>query len=101
MGGASEEEGDYRVGGDPPWGVSDLSHILGAPALASNTGKTRPLGWLVGGLVGLTGELWEAWTPPLRSAQMLAFTRNRVERADGNCTGHWLVPVAASMCTPA
>ena len=45
QGGESEEKGDY-MDGNPPWGVSSLSHILGAPDLASNKRKTSPLGWL-------------------------------------------------------
>ena len=47
LGGDSEDEGDY-MGGDPPWGVSGLSHILGASALGSDTRKMSPLGRLEG-----------------------------------------------------
>ena len=47
LGGGSEEKGGY-VGRDPPWGVSSLSHLLGAPALGSYTGKMSPLRWLAG-----------------------------------------------------
>ena len=47
LGGHSEEKGDY-MGGEPPWGMSGLSHILGTPVLGSSRGKTSPLGWLEG-----------------------------------------------------
>lgn len=42
-----EEEGDYMVR-DPPWTMSRLSHILGAPGLGSDIGKTSPLASLKG-----------------------------------------------------
>ena len=42
LGGDSEEKGDYGSG-DPPWRVSSSSHILMAPVLMSNTGKTSSL----------------------------------------------------------
>ena len=45
LGGDSEEKGDY-TSRYPPWGVSGLSNILGAPALGSDTGKTSPHDWL-------------------------------------------------------
>ena len=45
--GDSEEEGDY-TGENSPWGVSSSSHILGPPALGSDTGEMSPLGWLEG-----------------------------------------------------
>lgn len=51
----SEEKGDY-MGLDHLWGVSCLSHILGAP----NPGvrhKEDKIPWLVGGLLKLTGGL--------------------------------------------
>ena len=41
-----------------------------------------PLG-LHGGPVGPTGELWNAWTSPVRSTRMLACSRSGAERADG------------------
>ena len=61
--GDTEEKRDY-IGGDPPWGVSSSSHRLGISLLGSNTGETGP--WLAGGLLGLTGGVWEAWTPFVR-----------------------------------
>ena len=45
LAGDKEEEGDY-TGGDIPWVVSGLSHILGAPGLASETRKMSPLSCL-------------------------------------------------------
>ena len=42
LGGNLQEEGDY-TGRDSPWGVSSLSHILGTPALGSDTGKMSTL----------------------------------------------------------
>ena len=46
---------------------------------------------LFGGLGELTGGLWEAWTPFMRSAYSLAYFQNRAERVDWNCMGGWLV----------
>ena len=43
--GDSEEKGDYPVR-DRHWGVSSWSHILGTPALGSDTRKMGSLGWL-------------------------------------------------------
>ena len=43
------------------------------------------LPWLVGGPVGLTGELWEACTPLLRSLHMLVCSWVRAERVDVSC----------------
>lgn len=43
----SEDKEEYK-GGDPPWGVSILSHILGIPVLGSDIRKMSPLGWLEG-----------------------------------------------------
>ena len=37
--------GGYHGLRDPPWGARILSHILGTPALGSNTRKTIPLSW--------------------------------------------------------
>ena len=57
------------MGGSPPRGVSGLSHILGTANCSPEVWhqeKDKSL-WLVGGLVGLTGWLWEAWTLLLRS----------------------------------
>ena len=43
------------MGGDPPWGVSILSYILGAPALRSSMERCTPLaGWRVNGTNGKT-----------------------------------------------
>ena len=70
----SEEKGDY-MGGDLPWGVSSLRHILGAPDLRSDKGKMtlpHPCLWLVGGPVGLIRRLWETWTLLMRHTKMLA-----------------------------
>lgn len=36
--------GHHRLG-NPPWGGRSLSHILGTPALESNTGKINHLSW--------------------------------------------------------
>lgn len=47
LGGDSEEKG-YYTSGDPSWGVSGLSHIVGSPALGPYTGNMRHLGWLEG-----------------------------------------------------
>lgn len=78
------------MGGDPPWGVSDLSHILSASVFASNTGKMSPLSSLVSGPVELTKEIWESWTSHMRSSGMSAFTQNKMERVDQNCTRCWI-----------
>ena len=45
LGGDSEEVGGYR-GGGPPLEMRGLSHMLGVPALGSNTRKTSLLSWL-------------------------------------------------------
>lgn len=45
LGRDSEEKREY-MGGDLPWGVSDLSHRLGAPVLGSYTGEMSLLGLL-------------------------------------------------------
>ena len=37
---------------------------------------------LVETLVGLTGGLWEAWTPLMRSMHTLAYSPNGEEKAD-------------------
>ena len=47
LGGNSEEKGGY-TDGDPPLGVSNLSHILGAPGMESNSEKMSPLDCLEG-----------------------------------------------------
>lgn len=41
LGGDTEEKG-YYIGGDPLWGISIPSHLLGSPVLGSNTGKIVP-----------------------------------------------------------
>lgn len=46
--------------GDLSWGVSSKSHRWSIPGLESYRGDEPP--WLLGGLLGLTGGLWEAWT---------------------------------------
>ena len=42
QGGDSEEKEDFK-GRGTPWGVNDLSYILDALVLQSNTGKTNTL----------------------------------------------------------
>lgn len=42
QGGDSEEKEDFK-GRGTPWGVNDLSYILEAPVLWSDTGKTNAL----------------------------------------------------------
>lgn len=86
--GVSEEKGDYRDR-DSPWGVNGSSYILQARVLRSGPVKTSSL-W---GLGGLTWGLWEAQTPSTWEECMyaLTFSWSRVERADWNCTGGWLV----------
>lgn len=43
LGGDSGEKGHY-ADRDPPWGLSGLSHIWGAPALESYIGTIGPFG---------------------------------------------------------
>ena len=75
LGGDSEEKEDY-TDGDLPLGVSNVT-----------TGQA-PQPWgrtvirLVGGPVGITGELWEAWMLLVRSVNMLAYTQNTEESID-------------------
>ena len=38
--------------------------------------------WLVKGHLGVTGELWEAWTSLIRSLHMLACPQGEAERQD-------------------
>ena len=47
LGRDSKEKRDHK-GRHPPWGVSNLHHILGSPGLGSDKGQNCPLG---GGLL--------------------------------------------------
>ena len=71
----SKEKGDYR-GRDPPWGVSG-----GCPSLGVQQKEDKPP-WLFGGLLGLKGELWKAWTALVKSRQRFAYSQSRAERVD-------------------
>ena len=65
QGGDSEGKADY-MGRDPPWGVEGFKPHIGCPSPGvQHRGDKLP--WLVGGPVGLTGGLWEAWTLLRRS----------------------------------
>ena len=61
------------MGGDPPWQVSGLNHMLGSLSLGSDKGRQAPC--LVGGPVRQIGRLWEDWTQLGRSAQRLLGTK--------------------------
>lgn len=77
LGEDSEEEGDY-MGWDPPWGGSSLSHILATSALGEWVWLQEDESiWLAGRLVGLTGRLWEAWLPPVRTVYKLACSQKQ------------------------
>ena len=76
------------MGRDPPWGVSSLSHTLEALALETYAGKMFPPS-LVGRPMGLIGGLWEAWTMLMTNTHMFAYSQDRAERADWNCSGFW------------
>ena len=63
LGGNQGEKGACP-GDDMIWGVSGLSqHWMPSPWVLTK-GKWAP--WPVGGPVGRTGELWEAWTSPVK-----------------------------------
>ena len=79
LGGDSEEKGDY-TGRYPPWGISSLSHTLGAQVLGTDTRKMSP--WLIGGLVVLTEGLWETWSPFMRNTYKLDCSQSKAERED-------------------
>ena len=55
--------------------------------------------WLVGRPLGLIGELWEAWTPLLRSMQTLTCPQVRAERRLGYSSLRF--PTTVSMHVPA
>ena len=78
--GDSEEKGDH-VSSNPPWGVHGLSNNIGCPSLGvwHREGKSPQL---VGEPLGLTGGLWEAWTPPTRTVCPLAHSQGTAEGAD-------------------
>ena len=75
LGRDSEEKRGHK-GRHPPWGVSNLCHLLGSQAWGLTKGRPAP--W-VEGCWG--GGLWEAWTEPAKRVHALACPQGRVERA--------------------
>ena len=76
LGGDSEEKEDY-TGGCPHWGVSGINHRLDTSVLGSYEEETSPL---IGGALGQTEGLWEAWTLLVRNMHTLAGPLGRGER---------------------
>lgn len=97
LGGDSEEKGAY-LGRHPCWGVSGESHRLGSPALGCYVVEDEPA-WLVGGLLGVTGGLWEDWIPLVRSMHVLAHPPRQGSERSALADGRF--PVTTSVCTPA
>ena len=69
LGGDPEEKQD-DTGRHLPWRVSSESHRLAPSPGVLHQGDKLP--WRGRGWLGLTGELWEAWTPLVRSLYWLA-----------------------------
>lgn len=67
----SEEKGNC-TGRNPPQGVSDSGTNRVSMSWDLTLEDKSP--WLVGGSVGLTAELWKAWTTFLRSVYVFVFT---------------------------
>ena len=77
LGGDSEKKGEH-MDRALPWGISSKNHRLGTPGMGSYREEEPP--WLLGGLLGLTGGLWEAWALLMGSTHTLACPGGRAER---------------------
>lgn len=88
MGDTEEERGDHRLR-DPPWRVRGSGHIIGIPALKSDTRKISPLSW--------SEHQWElpedyrkGRFPFLKEHTLgLLIPDHSVKAADGELLGFW------------